>query len=449
MEVKKLVTIISSIKVRPTDETPKGSLWLSRLDMMAGQPYSHSLALYVYEPNKTQNTEPPFFDTDILKKSLGKALVPFYTMAGRLQVNESNGRYEIDCNAEGVIFNEAETLCSLTDLGGRVDPDSELIKELFCKCDNSKGWSSIPLVMVQLTRFKCGGVCLGVSEHHHVADGQSYALFINSWARLAKGLDIDHVKPDHDRFKYLAPRDPPLFDDSPHSNYIEPSLPPSELYGTKASITNANFVLSESQINVLKQEAMSSSSSSYKITTYSVLAGHVWRSICKARNLSDDQEVKLYIPVDGRPVLKNPTLPPGYVGNVIVYTSCKAKAGDIINQPLWYAVNKIGEAITKLKDPEYYRSAIDYIETRPSVEPLVRGEHNFTCPNLRINSWTRIPYNEADFGWGAPILLGPGRVRSDGQSGFHPSGNHGDMTIISTFFSVHMTSFEKYLYEFK
>ncbi|KAK9707342.1 hypothetical protein RND81_07G190700 [Saponaria officinalis] len=248
MEVKKLVTIISSIKVRPTDETPKGSLWLSRLDMMAGQPYSHSLALYVYEPNKTQNTEPPFFDTDILKKSLGKALVPFYTMAGRLQVNESNGRYEIDCNAEGVIFNEAETLCSLTDLGGRVDPDSELIKELFCKCDNSKGWSSIPLVMVQLTRFKCGGVCLGVSEHHHVADGQSYALFINSWARLAKGLDIDHVKPDHDRFKYLAPRDPPLFDDSPHSNYIEPSLPPSELYGLNFSrgiITKAEILSRE------------------------------------------------------------------------------------------------------------------------------------------------------------------------------------------------------------
>ncbi|KAK9707331.1 hypothetical protein RND81_07G189700 [Saponaria officinalis] len=446
MEVKKSVTVISTTMVRPTAETPTGSLWLSRLDMMANQPYTHSLSLFVYQPNQPSST--PFFDSDVLKESLGKALVPFYTMAGRLQVNKTNGRYEIDCNAEGALFTEAETFCNLTDLGSRVNPNTELIKELFSPCDYSKGLSLIPLLMVQLTRFTCGGVCLGLSQHHHVADGQSHVLFTNSWARLTKGLDIDDVTPDHDRFKYLAPRDPPQFDDSLDLNYIEPSLPPSELYGTDASLANGNFVLSESQINVLKQEAMSSSSR-YKITTFSVLAGHVWRSVCKARNLSDDQEVKLYIPVDGRPILKNPTLPPGYIGNVIVYAACKAKAGDIIHQPLWYAVNKICEAVTKLKDPEYFRSAIDYIETRPNVEPLVRGNHNFTCPNLRINSWSRMSTSETDFGWGAPMFSRPGRIRYDGQSGFLPIENDGNSVLTITLFSVHMTSFEKYIYEFK
>ncbi|KAK9707335.1 hypothetical protein RND81_07G190100 [Saponaria officinalis] len=121
MDVKKSVTIISSTVVRPADETPKGNLWLSRLDMMARQPYSHTRVLYVYSPNKTHNLKSslstPFFDTDILKKSLGKALVPFYIMAGRLKFNKSNGRYEIDCNAEGALFIEANTKCSLTDLG--------------------------------------------------------------------------------------------------------------------------------------------------------------------------------------------------------------------------------------------------------------------------------------------------------------------------------------------
>ncbi|KAK9707333.1 hypothetical protein RND81_07G189900 [Saponaria officinalis] len=454
MDVKKSVTIISSTVVRPADETPKGNLWLSRLDMMARQPYSHTRVLYVYSPNKTHNLKSslstPFFDTDILKKSLGKALVPFYIMAGRLKFNKSNGRYEIDCNAEGALFIEANTKCSLTDLGREINPNTELRKELFPTCDYSIGLSLIPLLMVQLTRFKCGGVCLGFAQHHHVADGLSHVLFINSWAKLASGVNID-IMPDHDRFKYVAPRDPPRFEFL-DSSFIEPSLPPLDLCGTKTSTTNGKFMLSEAQINVLKQEAMTSQELSppgCKITTFSVLAAHIWRSVCKARNLSEDQDVKLYIPVDGRPILKNPKLPLGYTGNTIVPTTCKAKSGDIVHKSLRYAVIKVCEAITIMKDPEYFRSAIDYIETRPSLEPLIRGKHSFTCPNLWINSWTKMPINESDFGWGAPKFIRQGGVQSEGHSIILPSENDGNVLLSITLFDLHMPSFEKYLYDFK
>ncbi|KAK9707339.1 hypothetical protein RND81_07G190500 [Saponaria officinalis] len=451
MEVKKSVTIISSTMVRPTGETPTGSLWLSRLDMMASQPNSHTRMFYVYQQNKTQNIQPPFFDTDILKKSLGKALVPFYTMAGRLHFNKTNGRYEIDCNAEGVLFVEAETECDLTDLGSETNPNTELKKELFPTCDYSKGLSSMPLLMVQLTRFKCGGVCLGIAQHHNAADGSSYGFFVNSWARLTKGLDIK-VMPVHDRFKYVAPRNPPRFE-LLDSNYFEPSLPPSELYGMKASTTDGNFVLSEGQINVLKQEAISSrelSSSNYGITTFMVLAGHVWRSVCKARNFSPDQDVKLYMLVNGRSILKNPALPLGYTGNAVVYASCKAKAGDIVHKPLWYAVSKVCEALTKMKDSEYFRSAIDYIETRPSLEPLYRRDYTFTSPNLWINNLKKMTFNESDFGWGTPKFTRHGGVFCEGRSAFVPAENDGGNWLLSiTLYSVHMTSFEKYMYEFQ
>ncbi|KAL9240914.1 hypothetical protein vseg_015080 [Gypsophila vaccaria] len=193
--MKKSINILSSTMVRPSDETPRSSLWLSRLDTMRRQPDSHTRVLFVYQPNKSQNITPPsskpFLDTSILKKSLEKALVPFYTMAGRLQINKSNGRYEIDCNVDGALFIEAESICDLTDLGNETKPNTELKNKLFPTCDYSKGLSWIPLLMVQLTRFKCGGVCLGFAQHHHVADGSSHVLFINSWARLAKGLDIN------------------------------------------------------------------------------------------------------------------------------------------------------------------------------------------------------------------------------------------------------------------
>ncbi|KAK9707338.1 hypothetical protein RND81_07G190400 [Saponaria officinalis] len=452
---KKSVTIISSTVVRPTDETPKGSLWLSRLDMMPRQPYSHTRVFFVYEQKKTQNIPPPpsstpFFNTDILKKSLEKALVLYYTLAGRLNFNKSNGRYEIDCNAEGVLFIEAETECSLTDLGSETNPNTELEKELAPTCDYSKELSTIPLLMVQLTRFKCGGVCLGFLQHHHIGDGLSYFRFINSWARLAKGIHID-INPVHDRFKFIAPRDPPRFD-SLDLNCMEPPLPPLNLHGTKSSTTNRKFVISEGQINVLKQEVMSSQElvlSSYEITTFAVLAGHVWRSACRARNLSQDQDVQLSIPVDGRPILKNPALPLGYTGNMTVVATCKAKAGDIVHKPLWYAVSKVCEALTNIKDSECFRSAIDYIETRPSLESLIRGTHTYTCPNLWINSLTKMPIKEADFGWGEPKFFRHGWVQSEGHSGILQSENDGNWLLSITLFSVHMISFEKYMYEFK
>ena len=99
----------------------------------------------------------PYFDAEVLKETLSKVLVDFYPMAGRLRKDE-NGRLEIDCNDEGALFVEAETTeYSLSDFGG-FEPTLELKKLVTPSWDYSKGLSSIPLFMVQLTRFKCGGV---------------------------------------------------------------------------------------------------------------------------------------------------------------------------------------------------------------------------------------------------------------------------------------------------
>ncbi|KAJ6734324.1 N-BENZOYLTRANSFERASE PROTEIN putative-RELATED [Salix purpurea] len=45
-------------------------------------------------------------------------------------------------------------------------------------------------LVITVTSFKCGGVCLGVGWHHTLADGTGALHFINSWATLARGLSI-------------------------------------------------------------------------------------------------------------------------------------------------------------------------------------------------------------------------------------------------------------------
>ncbi|KNA22353.1 hypothetical protein SOVF_034810, partial [Spinacia oleracea] len=275
-----------------------------------------------------------------------------------------------------------ETTHTLAELG---DDFREIV---IPTCDYSGGLSSFPLVMLQVTRFKCGEVCLGFAAHHHLVDGMSISFFFSSWARLARGLQLQ-AQPFVDRIDYLAPRNPPEVNFQ-HLEYDQP-LPPILPEGLSGEIDATSrecmFTFTKHDIKTLNLQATyldseAQEANSHKLSTYEVLAGHVWRTACKARGLTGDQDVKLYIPTDGRSRLRDPTLPQGYLGNAIFFTACIAKAGDITCKPLRYAASKVQEALKRVQNTEYLRSAIDYLESEPDLSTLVRGAQHVTCPNL-------------------------------------------------------------------
>lgn len=128
--------------VRPAEEsTPRGSLWLSNLDLFP--PY-HTPLLYFYRPSGADN----FFDPVTLKQALSKALVPFYPMAGRFKHNDQNCRVEIDCSAEGVLFVVAQSSFVVDDFGDFV-PTANFLK-LIPAVDYSGGISSYPILVLQV-----------------------------------------------------------------------------------------------------------------------------------------------------------------------------------------------------------------------------------------------------------------------------------------------------------
>ncbi|XP_057533777.1 anthranilate N-benzoyltransferase protein 2-like [Amaranthus tricolor] len=438
------IEVKESMMVTPSKETPKGRLWLSKLDMIIRTPYSHTQVLFVYHH---PNTKTNFFDTKTMKEALSEALVYFYPMAGRLTFNDENGRYEIDCNAEGAMFVVAEASQTLAEFGKDYsNPESQLGKLMFPSCDYSKGLSSFPLLLVQLTRFKCGSVCLGFAQHHHVADGVSHLHFIKSWGRLVRGLELD-VVPVHDRLSYLAPRDPPKV--TFHHLEYEPPLPPTSFSGPMGTPIEGTFKLTKSQVNALKEEAMKSveKSTNYKLSTFVVQAAHIWRCATKARGLADDEDVKLLITVDGRSRLK--TLPDGYCGNVYFLAACLDKAGNVSNNSLSYSAIKIYETLKRMNDTEYMKSAIDYVESYPDLKGLLRGPATTVCPNLRINSWVRLPTHEADFGWGKPNFVGAIGIKCEGQTKIMQNADEdGSVLVAIKLFPSHMELFKKYLYNF-
>ncbi|XP_028776900.1 shikimate O-hydroxycinnamoyltransferase-like [Neltuma alba] len=433
-----IINVKASTMVRPAQETPRRALWNSNVDLVV--PNFHTPSVYFYRPTGAAN----FFDAEVMKQALAKALVPFYPMAGRLRRDE-DGRVEIDCNGEGVLLVEAETTAVIDDFGDFA-PTLEL-RQLIPAVDYSGGIETYPLLVLQVTYFKCGGVSLGVGMQHHAADGFSGLHFINTWSDMARGLDLT-LPPFIDR-TLLRARDPP----QPVFEHIEykppptmksppqPSKPGSDNNAAAVSI----FKMTRDQVAALKAKSKEDGNT-VNYSSYEMLAGHVWRSTCKARGLPDDQETKLYIATDGRSRLQ-PPLPPGYFGNVIFTATPMAIAGDLMSKPTWFAASRIHNALSRM-DNDYLRSALDYLELQPDLKALVRGAHTFRCPNLGITSWVRLPIHDADFGWGRPIFMGPGGIAYEGLSFILPSSNNdGGLSVAIALQPQHMKVFKEVLYE--
>ncbi|XP_076893432.1 shikimate O-hydroxycinnamoyltransferase-like [Bidens hawaiensis] len=357
-------------------------------------------------------------------------------MAGRFKLGE-NGRIEIDCQGQGALFLEAECDNVVDDFGDYA-PGFELLK-LVPMVDYSLGIESYPLLVSQVTYFKCGGVSLGVASHHYVADGPSAFHFINTWSNMANGLTIT-IPPLLDR-TLLCAQDPPqpVFEHTeyhPNPNASSPlQVEPNEIK-TVCSI----FKVTQNQLNMLKEKSKEVEGNTTGYNSFESLSGHVWKCVCEARELPYDVETKLHIPTDGRARLQ-PPIPQGYFGNVIFTTVAKAIAGDINSQPMWYATSKIHDALVMMNN-DYLKSTINYMEQNLDQKPKV----SYKYTDLRIISWARLPIHDADFGWGRPIFTSPVWIPSGYCFVLPNLTKDGSLSIVIGLEAKHMKLFSKLWY---
>ncbi|CAN7006084.1 unnamed protein product [Brassica rapa subsp. trilocularis] len=384
--------------VKPAEETPRHSLWLSNLDLI--QVRFHMGILYFYNPSSSSSSLP---NTQSLIDALRKVLVLFYPAAGRLQKNK-NGRLEVLCNGEGVLLVEAETDSTLQDIG--LFNQSLDLSQLMPTLDYSGDISSVPLILVQVTYFKCGAICIGNSIHHTFGDAGSLVCFMEAWSRTARGLPVK-VSPFFDR-TILRARDPPspVF---PHTEYKPPPFhnPPVESLAYRSNPDSDSGVVSlkltRLQVKALRAKAEVADS---MFSTYELLVAHIWRCACFANeDLGEEHLTRLHIIIDGRSRLQ-PKLPQGYIGNTLFHARPISLLGEFRREPFSTTVKRVHEEIKKM-DNEYLRSAIDSLETHPDLDQLVPGEGNpiFSCAaNFCIVGLPKQTVYELDFGWGRPFF---------------------------------------------
>ena len=451
-----MVNIKASYTVTPSQPTPSGKFPLSHCDQIKLP--SHGPLLFVYRSNLRNN---PSLNSEIetLKLSLSKALVHYYPLSGRLSRIEG-GRWGVNCNAKGAHLLEAIAELNLDDLGDFVP--TQIVERLMPSIDYACPMEEIPLLAVQLTRFRCGGLTLGVAACRAMVDGDAVVSFMNSWAKLARGVCLNSRElPFLDR-TLLNSRKLNTGFRFDHSEFHPPPIWVGNLKNTKNEPTSAILKIKKEQVEKLKNKVYEFGNKNIPnaverpYTSYEVIAGHLWRCVCKVRYEGNgDQQTRLSTLVNCRNRL-NPPIPSNYFGNVTFPTAtptCSFK--ELMEKPLIYAVKNVREAIARIMD-EYAISALDYLANQKDMDLLRNTFHSSAVsedgrfrgnPNLYLVSWMNFPFNNTDFGWGNPVYLGPGQIGSDGKAFIMNDCDGDGFTVAICLQPSHLNALKKLFYE--
>ncbi|KAI4313379.1 hypothetical protein L6164_026366 [Bauhinia variegata] len=328
---------------------------------------------------------------------------------------------------------------------------TEALADLIPPVDYSAPIEEWPLLLVKLTKFNCGGLCIGIAVSHIVGDGWTWLRFIRSWAKLARGENLQQDEiPLHDRRFVFTSIKESMSSNFDHREY----QPPPVVLGLTTAVdeikkesTAAIFRLTPEQVKKLQKKANEGLNQDRPFSRYEAIAGHIWKCACMAR-LQDDRNSHQPTVIRTVASIRNrlkPFIPLNYAGNAILTTlttTCFFK--DLLSNPLSYAAKKIREAIESMTD-EYCWSIMDWLSQNEIGSEEV--EFFYGNPNFNIGSWTTLPVYDADFGWGNPVYMGPAKL-SCGKAIIMPSpSNDGSLLIALRFETRHFQDFEDFLYQ--
>ncbi|CAN1252660.1 Malonyl-CoA:anthocyanidin 5-O-glucoside-6''-O-malonyltransferase [Linum perenne] len=270
-----------------------------------------------------------------LKRSLSLALRHFLPIAGKLTWPE-------EAEIPFVLYKQNDTV-SLTIAESTVDSFDLLSVP---KLDVSG--SNAAVLALQVTVF-CQGFCVGVTCHHGVFDGKSYAMFLKAWAHISKEDLTEELTPFLDRTIVKDPDGIALEDVKTWMamNSMKNNNPRSlELPTSTSTISNqvrGIFKLSRQDIDKLKvrvkrQLETNINSNDHEATrmdnvsTFVVSFAYTLICIAKAKGTDDYKVVKFGFSADCRSRL-DPPLPSNYFGNcVMAFAAPTMKIEDVVDE---------------------------------------------------------------------------------------------------------------------
>ncbi|KAH7537124.1 stemmadenine O-acetyltransferase [Ziziphus jujuba] len=333
-----------------------------------------------------------------LRNSLSETLTLFYPFSGRTKNN-----VVIDDFHVGVLFLEAKVNCKMSEYFKLKDTESLnnfVPLHPFCK-ENETTLVNLPQIAFQVSIFACGGIALGVSLCHKMADGTTISSLLKSWAAIFSGYPNKVIHPDLSRSSSLfPPRDLP-------KNYIDLM---DHLWFKESNYITRRFVFDAKSITNLKSKAKSESVP--KPSRIETLTCFIWKHAMAASwSISGSPRTSVLAhAVNLRPRVKPPQSLDASTGNLFWWGTVAANPSSETELELNKLVGLFKEALG-LFDDEFLESLqgedgfsimlefLNQLEAMLSLESEKPDIFAFT-------SWSKSFFNELDFGWGKPFWLG-------------------------------------------
>ncbi|KAH0458070.1 hypothetical protein IEQ34_013385 [Dendrobium chrysotoxum] len=312
---------------------------------------------------------------NVLKTSLAKSLVIYYPFAGEV-VNNSMGEPELRCNNRGVEFIEA--------FG-----DAEIIELDFYDADQSFERKLVPkkkdgVLTIQATEMKCGGMVIGCTFDHRVADAYSFNMFLLSWSETSLGKPISTI-PSFRR-SLLSPRRPPYSEPSLDRLYIPVTqLPPPT--APSSNIINRIYYITATNVNRLQKLSSEGGLQSTKLEAFTA---YLWKLVGRAGK----QRTQMGVVVDGRRRLG--LAMDAYFGNVLSIPYASADVGEMETSEIADLVHTF---VAEAAREEHFKGLVDWVEVR-RPEAAVAKVYVEEGLSVVVSSGRDFPVGAVEFGWG-------------------------------------------------
>ncbi|XP_010527080.1 PREDICTED: (Z)-3-hexen-1-ol acetyltransferase-like [Tarenaya hassleriana] len=331
---------------------------------------------------------------EVIRKALAETLVYYHPFAGRLREGP-DGSLSVDCNGRGALFVEADAEMALDEFGD-LCPPFPCLEELLFHDEGPRGFLHSPLLLLQVTRLKCGSFILAFSFNHAICDGAGLGIFLRTLGELANGANVPSIPPVWDRH-LLGAWVPPHAHEDVH--VASDTTPHHE------SVVQRSFFFGSTEISAIRRLVPSDLHG--RITTFELLVSFLWRCRTLALRLPPDAESRLMIAVNARPLFRNRPLPLGYYGNAVVFPVAIATARELSEQPLVYAIRLLQDAKSSVTE-EYVWSVAGGLGTRGR-------KHQTMSETFFVSDARHLGLDQVDLGWGQPVY---GGAAGDGLGGF-------------------------------
>nr|XP_043617442.1 pelargonidin 3-O-(6-caffeoylglucoside) 5-O-(6-O-malonylglucoside) 4'''-malonyltransferase-like [Erigeron canadensis] len=346
-----------------------------------------------------------------LENSLAQCLSRFYPIAGRY----NHQIRAIEYNNEGAEFVQARIQNNVK-LQDMLDPklNPGILNNLLPCGTCDAGEIIDPLLVIQATVFDCGGLTLGVSISHKVADAATLCTFLNDWAALTRGeITLESISPKFCSSEFLPPRGFLDFD---------PPLPRSLKHKFENEYITKRVLFSEKEISMMKEKVNGGQSYS----RVQVVSAMIWKALIDVDRAKHGhpRASMLFQPVNIRGKT-TPSIPNDSCGNLggFIITECpiaqtlsmgfECLAG-LLHDSIKKTIDQLGKLSSKSEE-------LQTLVFDSFVKSETRDELVSVFP---LTSWCKFPFYEVDFGLGPPVWAassaGPVSMVTlmDGQGGF-------------------------------